>query len=127
TLVSEMRADPKHALRNKLDQSLLDFARQLKQNDPDVLKLINQFKTGLMEDSKAQGMMREILSRLKVTFTGELANKGTVFMKVLGRNISRLNKEMQEDKRTQDKLDEWLKGTFARLINRYHHELGNMV
>lgn len=127
TLVAEVREDRDHALRLKLDRSLLDLAKRLQENNPEILHFIHHLKAGLLEDERAQKIIFESLSRLKVTFTYELAGKETVFMKLLRKNVFRFVREMRQDKAAQDKLDSWLKETFARLVNKYHHEVGNMV
>ena len=72
-------------------------------------------------------MFLDIFSRLKITFTEQLTNKETVFMKLLRKNAERLIEDLQADNVTLDKIDEWVKRSTAQLIDKNHHEIGNMV
>jgi uncharacterized membrane-anchored protein YjiN (DUF445 family) len=48
-------------------------------------------------------------------------------MTLLVNNVQRLLKELESDKTAQRKIDAWMRETITTLINKYHHEIGNMV
>jgi len=126
-LAAEACSNPDHPLRQKLDHSLLELSYNLKTGEPDVITFINQLKHKIVVGRETQSMILDIFSRLKITFTEQLVNKETTFMKLLRKNADRLIRDLLADKVTQKKLDEWMKRSIARLIDTYHHELGNMV
>jgi uncharacterized membrane-anchored protein YjiN (DUF445 family) len=126
-LAMEARADPAHPLRQKLDQSLLEFAQNLQAGDPSYLTFINNIKKKLIEGDQAKSMIWEFLSRFKTTVADQLKSNDTTFMMLFKDNVGRLLKELKADKAAQLKIDEWVKETIAHLINKYHHEVGNMV
>lgn len=126
-MATEARQNPEHPLRQKLDLALLEFAQNLKNADPASLVFINKLKLKVIGDNKTQSIILDFLSRLKITFTEQLESSETTFMMLLRDNINRLIREVQGDKKTQQKIDGWLKGTIAQLIDKYHHEIGNMV
>src|SRR5690606_23556816 len=113
-LAAEARTDPEHPLRHKLDQSLLELSHSLKTGEPDVMIFINQLKHKIVEGKETQSMILDIFSRLKITFTEQLVNKETTFMKLLRKNAERLIRDLLADKATQDKIDEWMKRSIAR-------------
>ncbi|MEX2593271.1 MAG: DUF445 domain-containing protein [Anditalea sp.] len=126
-LAMEARRDPEHPIRQKLDHSLLEFGQNLQKGDPNYLVFINNLKRKLIEGEQAQSMYSEILSRFKTTVKDQLESNDTTFMMLLSDNVVRLIKELKTDKDTQHKIDEWVKETIAHLIDKYHHEVGNMV
>lgn len=126
-LAAEARTDPGHPLRHKLDQSLLKLSHNLKMGEPDVMIFIHQLKHKIVEGKETQSMLLDIFSRLKITFTKQLANKETVFMKLLRKNAERLIENFRGDNVTLEKIDEWVKRNLAQLIDKNHHEIGNMV
>jgi len=48
-------------------------------------------------------------------------------MTLLISNFQRLLKELESDKTAQLRIDAWMRETITTLINKYHHEIGNMV
>jgi uncharacterized membrane-anchored protein YjiN (DUF445 family) len=126
-MATDARQNPEHPLRQKLDSALLEFAQNLKNGDPATLEFINRLKTKIVEDTRTQSILLDFLSRLKITFTEQLKNSETTFMKLLRNNMERLIRELKGDTKYQEKIDHWIKGTVAMLINKYHHEIGNMV
>jgi uncharacterized membrane-anchored protein YjiN (DUF445 family) len=126
-LAAEARTDPGHPLRHKLDQSLLKLSHNLQMGEPDVMIFIHQLKHKIVEGKETQSMLLDIFSRLKITFTKQLANKETVFMKLLRKNAERLIENFRRDNVTLEKIDEWVKRNLAQLIDKNHHEIGNMV
>lgn len=126
-MATDARQNPEHPLRQKLDSALLELAENLKSGDPATLGFINRLKTKIVEDNRTQSILFDFLSRLKITFTEQLEDSNTTFMKLLRKNMERLIMELKGDTKYQEKMDRWIKGTVAMMINKYHHEIGNMV
>lgn len=126
-MATEARQNSEHPLRQKLDSALLELAQNLKNGDPATLEFMNRLKTKIVEDTRTQSILLDFLSRLKITFTEQLESSDTTFMKLLRKNMERLIRELKADTKYQEKMDQWMKGTVAMLINKYHHEIGNMV
>jgi uncharacterized membrane-anchored protein YjiN (DUF445 family) len=57
----------------------------------------------------------------------QLKNNETPFMTLLVSNLQRLLMELESDEISQQKIDIWMRETITELINKYHHEIGNMV
>ncbi len=123
----EARANPAHPVRQKFDNSMLDFAHRLAAGDSESQELINNLKRKLVENAEAEGIIQGILSRFKSTVIDQLKSNDTPFMALLTDNLRRLLNELQADKAAQQKIDEWMRETITQLIEKYHYEIGNMV
>ena len=125
--IAEVKANSSHPVRQKFDHSMLAFADRLAAGDPESQELINDLKSRLVENADAQGIIRGILSRFKSTVIDELKNNDTPFMLLLKDNLRRLLNELEADRAAQQRSDDWMRETLAQLVDKYHHEIGNMV
>jgi uncharacterized membrane-anchored protein YjiN (DUF445 family) len=106
---------------------MLAFADRLAAGDPESQGLIHNLKNRLVENADAQGILRSILSRFKSTVIDELKSNDTPFMVLLKDNLRWLLNELEADRAAQQRSDDWMRETLAQLVDKYHHEIGNMV
>jgi uncharacterized membrane-anchored protein YjiN (DUF445 family) len=125
--INEAKDNPSHPARQRFDASLLEFAQKLASGDADAHATINNFKKKLVDNADAREIIQSLLSRFKSTMTDQLRHNDTPFMTLLVNNVQRLLKELESDKTAQRKIDAWMRETITTLINKYHHEIGNMV
>ena len=125
--VQEAKNNPAHPARQRFDQSIFQFAQKLASGDPDAHEMINNLKKKFIENADAQGVIRDILIRFKLTFRHQLQGNDTPFMTLLIGNLRRLLDELQSEKTAQQNIDRWMRETVTQLIDKYHHEIGNMV
>lgn len=125
--VEEAKNNPDHPARQRFDQSILQFAQKLASGDPEAHEMINNLKKKFIENADAQGIIRDILIRFKSTFRDQLQDNDTPFMTLLIGNLRRLLDELQSEKTAQQSIDRWMRETVTQLIDKYHHEIGNMV
>jgi len=125
--IDEARNNTSHPARQKFDNSLLEFAQRLAGGDIDAHETINNFKKKLVENTDANEIIQNLLVRFKSTIVDQLKNNDTPFMTLLISNFQRLLKELESDKTAQLRIDAWMRETITTLINKYHHEIGNMV
>lgn len=126
-IADEAESNPRHALRQKLDQSLMDVARDLREGDPATLAFIDNIKRKVMEDRELKSMFMTALSRIKSAVEEQLSDNDTDFMRFIRTRAAGLIKKYGADDAFLLKMDDWMKETIAQLVNRYHHEVGNMV
>lgn len=125
--VAEAKANPGHPVRQKFDDSMLDFADRLSAGDPESRELVNKLRSRLVENAEAQEIIQGILSRFKSTVIDELKSNDTPFMTLVIDNLRRLLDRLEGDKAAQRRIDDWMRETITQLVDRYHHEVGNMV
>jgi uncharacterized membrane-anchored protein YjiN (DUF445 family) len=125
--IDEAKNNALHPARQRFDNSVLEFAQKLSNGDVEALATINNFKKKFVENADANEIIQGLLSRFKSTIVDQLKNNNTNFMTILINNLQRLLKELESDKPAQQKIDSWMRETITTLINKYHHEIGNMV
>jgi uncharacterized membrane-anchored protein YjiN (DUF445 family) len=125
--ICEARNNASHPTRRRFDNSLLAFAQRLANGDVDAHATFNNFKKTLIDNADAHEIIQSLLRRFKSTMVDQLKDNDTPFMTVVVNNLQRLLKELESDKTAQHKIDMWMRETITTLINKYHHEIGNMV
>src|SRR5690606_25448974 len=88
---------------------------------------IYHVKMKLIQEKQLKSLVLGVLSRLRVSFIEQLENNDTDFIKFLSNKLSLWVKELQSDQATQQRLDQWLKEEIAHFVDKYHHEVGNLV
>jgi len=126
-MADDAGSNPDHPLRQKLDQTLLALADNLREGDPSTLALINNIKQKLLKDRELQAMFYSALTRIKYLVEEQVSQSDTEFMNFIQIKASNLINKYGKDEVFLLKMDHWLKDTIAKLVNKYHHELGSMV
>ena len=125
--IDEARNNASHPARRRFDNSLLAFAQRLANGDADAHATFNNIKKTFVDNVDAHEIMQSLLGRFKSTMVDQLKDNDTPFMTVMVNNLQRLLKELESDKTAQRKIDVWMRETITTLLNKYHHEIGNMV
>ena len=125
--IQEAKNNPAHPARQRFDHSIFQFVQKLASGDLDAHEMINNLKKKFVENADAQGIIQDILIRFKITVLHQLQGNDTPFMTLLVVNLRRLLDELQSEKTAQQNIDSWMRETITQLINKYHHEIGNMV
>ena len=126
-MTEEMRVNPDHPLRKKLDDSLLEIVQSLEEGDVTYLEYLDRLKLKFIEGGRLDHLIIDVLARLKSSVFEQLTDNDTVFSRILHQNIRRLAGELRDDEVAQRRLDRWLKTTVTRLLEKHHYEIGNMV
>ncbi len=125
--IDEAKGDSNHILRQKVDENVYGFASKLIDGNPEATKMIHDIQNKLVENADTNSITQTILTNLKESITIQLSNNNTPLTHFLDQNIDKLTAELETDKITQTKIDDWIKDTIEKLIIKYHHEIGEMV
>lgn len=126
-MAGEAESDPAHPLRKKLDGFLLEFTRQLKSGDASTMTWLDGLKTKVVEDAELHRMLLTLLERIKSGVESQLASNDTAFMGLIMEKTCQLIEKYKADEALLAAADDWIKKTVSQLVNKYHHEVGNMV
>lgn len=126
-LIEETKDDPKHPIRVKLDQYLMEFAENLESGDEEAKVYLEQLKNNLILNDNTRRIIQDIMGNLKITLRDQLATNHTPLMEMVRKQVLKMLEDLKNDEHNRKQLDTWLKETIASLVNKYHPELGNMV
>lgn len=126
-MADEADANPGHPLRQRLDQSLMELAYNLKEGDPSTIAWVDRLKQKIVEDKQVQAIFLATVNRLKFSIKEQLSKNESSLMILLRKKAEQSIEELQADQSALRQIDDWLKETVAQLVNKYHPEVGNMV
>lgn len=126
-MANEAESDPYHPLREKLNESLLEISEKLKKGDESTLVYIDKIKQKMVEDQELQFMFLALVTRVKAAMEEQLNSDETALVDFFKIEATRLIDKYGSDEDLLLKVDHWIKETVAQLVDKYHHEVGNMV
>ena len=127
TFLRELRTDSDHPIRQKLDNSLINFADGLSRGDESSLEIIDSIKQKLLSNAELGKIISDLLAKAKISLDEQLENNDTSLMKIVAKNIESAAKEFSNNKESQMRFNNWIRETAIQLINSYHHKIGEMV
>ena len=122
-----IQRDSIHPLRGKLDEQLLEFARRLRQDDPEACATLDAFQRRMLEHAELAPILTRILTRLQETLKQELADPDAHLNHLLDQVLDNLIDELKQEPDTQAHLDGWVRRTILDLVQRNHGVIGEMV
>jgi uncharacterized membrane-anchored protein YjiN (DUF445 family) len=123
----DIQRDPRHQLRAKLDDQLLDFVRKLASGDREACATLERFQHRMIEHAEMGPFLSRILSRLQETLKEQLAKPNSHLTQLLDHTLDNLLAELQDEPDTQARLDGWVRRTILDLAQRNHGVIGDMV
>ena len=126
-MVNEAESNPNHPVRKKLDESLVELSEKLKKGDESTLAFIDKAKQKMLEDQELQSMFLALVTRIKNTMEEQLGHNETVLVEFFNVKAAKLIGKYGEDEELLFKVDLWIKDTVAQLVDKHHHEVGNLV
>lgn len=126
-MANEAESNPNHPLREKLDESLLELSEKLKKGEEATLEFIDRVKQKMVEDQELHSLVLALVVRIKSAVEEQLECNETALMDFFKIKAVRLVDKYGSDEALLLKIDQWIKDTVAQLVNKYHHEVGNMV
>jgi len=126
-LIQQAKDDPQHQLRMKVEGHVLRFSDQLIAGDPDAVKMVDDWKQKIINNTDAKSLIQSFLANLQQSLSSQLSKKESDISGFFEKNIDKLLQELEGDQDSQDRIDRWLRFNISELISKYHPEIGEMV
>jgi uncharacterized membrane-anchored protein YjiN (DUF445 family) len=127
TLLVEIKYDPEHPIRKKIEMHVLEFAANLENGEERTLDYVERLKRNWILNHQTKAMIQNVLVRIKENLQEQLSSPKTPVMQLISRQLGRFLSELRKDVESREKIDAWMKSTIMHLVTKYHHELGAMV
>lgn len=125
--LEEIKDNPAHPIRKKLENYVLEFATNLESGDEKTLAYVDNLKRNWVLNDQTKGMINKVLNKIKENMNEQFSSSDTPLMQLLSRQLGRFLNELREDNSSRTQIDMWLRKTITHLVTKYHHELGGMV
>lgn len=119
--------DPKHRIRKKLDDNLIDFAEGLMKGRKDSVDIAESIKKKILSNAKLGEVISDLLVRAKTALDEQLVSHETPLMKLVDKNLSNAVREFASNRKSQTKFNNWFRDTAVELVEKYHPKIGEMV
>ena len=126
-MADEAESNPSHPLRKKLDETLMELSGKLKNGEEHTMAFIDTTKQRLLEDTELQFMFINMVNMIKRAFEEQLGHHETVLMEFFKTKAEKLIDKYSTHEDFLSTVDLWIKNTVTQLVDRYHHEVGNVV
>lgn len=125
--IDEARGNPDHPARHRIDESLVAFARKLKEGDKAALEMIDTFKKKLIENAEPGEIIRGILKNVQATLVDQFQQPDSPLMRLLGQLLDKFIVELKQDTGFQKKLDIGFKNVILYFLEKNHNLIGKIV
>lgn len=125
--LKEAENNPGHKFRKDLDKVVLDFADGLINSDPSSVKIISDLKENILNNPDVDKLLHNALTNLKKTISVQLENTETPLMKTIIENLDRIIEEINVNKDSQLKINNWIKDNLSEMIDKHHYKIGEHV
>jgi len=126
-VVREARGNPRHPLRERLDDILLEFADALAEGRPDAVRTVEKLRNALVEAADAQVHIGKALARLRETVDAEMTRPGSDLDRLIRRIFRERFDEFRQDADAQSQVDAWVRAVASGFVEKRHAAIGEMV
>jgi uncharacterized membrane-anchored protein YjiN (DUF445 family) len=126
-LLAETKENPQHPIRLKFDQWLLEFAANLITEENNTQSIVTNLKSKLITYIESENTVENVITNWKNVFKAQLDNNESALMQFFIENSDKLLNNLIEDKKAQQKINEWGLKTISQMLTRFHDEIGNLV
>ncbi len=125
--ISDAKTNPNHPIRVKYDTELMEFVIGIKEKNKKQLDTIENIKKLILDNTDINVYINDFISNLKNNITNQVRDDNSVLLVFIKTKIDEFLNETIDDQKTINKIDVWLRNTISDMVEKYHHEIGEMV
>ena len=124
--ITEVRADPRHPMRQTVDDYLVNLADKL-QNDSETIGKVEALKSGAFDDPRVSELAARIWDVIKNALLAELDDEDSELRSRLQEVIVDLGTRLTRDEVLAKKMDAWVTDGAAYLVRNYRHDIASVI
>ncbi|MBX7536508.1 DUF445 domain-containing protein [Qipengyuania sp. GH1] len=125
-LLAEVLIDPEHPLRNKIEEGLQDFARDLRE-DPEMQARVERIKIELLNNPAVGDWWQSVWERLRGRLIASIRESGGSGSGHLAETIAELGRALRDDIRLQRQINRFARRTAVGVSTRYGDQIVQLV
>jgi uncharacterized membrane-anchored protein YjiN (DUF445 family) len=126
-VIGDVRRDPAHPLRARLDEALSGFAARLAGGDAELSATVERFKRSVIDHPSLREILQAVLRSTRSTLASQLATADSALARLISHFMGQLVDGLRADPSARQRLDAWIRGTVQDLVTRHHSMVGQMV
>ncbi len=127
TLVAEVRSNPDHFLRTRLDAAIGRYGRKLASGDAEASLLVRKLTADLVEHSRLEGMIGSMLTGLRDTLVEQLPRADSAVWRTIHDAMAQARDHFLGSPDAQKRLADWFRDWSRALIARNHKHIGSLI
>lgn len=124
--VQDMHNDPHHPMRARFDTALKNFIERL-QTDARAIERAEAIKQDFLSDEVMRNLGGAIWDDINEALARVAEREEGAGLDAITRALVAFGKAVQEDEELMAKVDRWVVDVAAQLVERYHHEVGELI
>ena len=125
-LLAEVLIDPEHPLRNKIEEGLQDFARDLRE-DPEMQARVERVKIELLNNPAVGDWWQSVWERLRARLIASIRDSSGSGSGYLAETIAELGSALRDDLRLQRQINRFARRTAVGVSTRYGDQIVQLV
>lgn len=125
-LAEEIRTNPRHPLRQDIDKQLSKFRDDVKSN-PEWRAQLQDAKAKLLNTTAIENYAREAVSQLLQAFANDIQKEDSAVKKYLHQTLKKIAQQLQTEKETSNKIDNWIHFHAFRMIMKSRAWVGSLI
>ena len=125
--VDEVKHDPYHSLRLKIDNSILEYSNKLMAGDKESVEQLAKFQTRFIENIDSKKLIHSSLSKLKYSINKQLIEDESELKNIISEYYTRALSNFGKNIQLQTNINGWIKKKIGELTVRYHDQIGLLV
>jgi uncharacterized membrane-anchored protein YjiN (DUF445 family) len=121
-----VKTDGEHPMRTAVDRFLAEFAHDL-QHDPATMERAEQVKHRLLDHPEVQNVLGSVWSRAKQMLLDAVEDPSSELRLRVRDGLVSLGTRLVEDASMRAKVDGWLEGAAAYVVNNYRDEITTLI
>lgn len=125
-LLAEMHVDPRHPVRQKVEEGLARLAQDL-QHDPATRARVERMKNDLLANPAVGDWWMGVWERMRLSLIEAVRNPDKAMQGQLGQSLADLGRALQEDPLLQVQVNRFARRTLVGVVTRYGEQIVSLV
>jgi uncharacterized membrane-anchored protein YjiN (DUF445 family) len=125
-VVTEVRDDPHHEIRQTVDRLLLDLARDM-QRDPETIARVQRTKDALLTHPRTREILDDLWASARVILTDLVSDPDSGLRRQTVEQVQALGARLESDEALRTKVNGWVADAASNVIERYRDEVTAVI
>jgi uncharacterized membrane-anchored protein YjiN (DUF445 family) len=127
TLIDELKNNPNHFIREKVDTAVRQYAEKLSMGEPDAVGFMERLKNDILSHTDLTKMIKETLQGFKSHLLAQLAQRDGFLWGAMGKYLADIRDHFISKPQDQERILVWTRQKAKAILEENHYQIGTMV